>query len=86
MIAKELDPFASDDALARAGRAAEEQLAFYLRRAFAKDQDFIVFNGLRLGHNGDFAQIDHLVAHPYGVIVIESKSVTTEVRVNEHGE
>jgi hypothetical protein len=31
-------------------------------------------------------QIDHLVLHRYGIIIIESKSVTTQIQVNEYGE
>ncbi|HEY9859882.1 MAG TPA: hypothetical protein V6D16_10265 [Candidatus Obscuribacterales bacterium] len=36
MIVKELDALASQDKFAKAGRTAEEQMAFYLRRAFAR--------------------------------------------------
>ncbi len=87
MIVKELDPFPpTSDPRERAGRAAEEQMAFYLRRAFVEDPDVRVFNGIRLEHAGDAAQVDHLVLHRWGLIVIESKSVTTRVRINAHGE
>ena len=86
MILKELDPFASGDLLARSGRAAEEQMAFYLRRAFAADPDTLVLNGIRLARDGDAAQMDHLVAYPFGLIIIESKSVTGTVRINAQGE
>lgn len=34
----------------------------------------------------DAAQIDHLLLHEFGMIIVESKSVTTEVSINEHGE
>ncbi len=87
MIVKELDaPAAQDDAMVRAGRAAEEQLAFYLRRAFADNVTTRVLNGLRVAHADEIAQIDHLVLHPYGLVAVESKSVTTTVRVNARGE
>ena len=49
-------------------------------------RDVRVFHGLRLEHAGDAAQIDHLVLHRWGMILIESKSVTTRVRVNAQGE
>jgi hypothetical protein len=45
MIVKELDPLASNDTFARAGRVAEEQMAHYLRRAFATDEEIAVFSG-----------------------------------------
>lgn len=47
MIVKELDPFQSEDKLAKSGRAAEEQMAFYLKRFFATDSDVLVLNGVR---------------------------------------
>src|SRR4051812_29419030 len=86
MIAKELDPFLSDDPLRRSGRQAEEQLAYYLLRDFAKYTDIIVFNGIRLEHNGDAAQMDHLLLHPYGFVIVESKSVAAQVAFNSRGE
>ena len=86
MIVKELDPFASDDRFEKAGRTAEEQMAFYLRREFAAEQDILVLNGVRLERNDDTAQIDHLVLHPFGATSIESKSVAGRIRVNKRGE
>jgi Nuclease-related domain len=86
VILKGLDPFISEDKFEKAGRMAEEQLAFYLRRAFVDDKDILVFNNLRFERNHDVAQIDHLILHKYGMIIIESKSVTTKVEVNEREE
>jgi Nuclease-related domain len=86
VILKGLDPFISEDKFEKAGRIAEEQLAFYLRRAFAEDKDILVFNNLRFENNHDVAQIDHLILHKYGMIIIESKSVTTKVEINEREE
>jgi Nuclease-related domain len=74
------------DALRRAGQTAELQMAHYLRRTFADSPTRLVFNDLRLEHAGEVAQIDHLVLHRFGLIVIESKSVGGTVSVNEHGE
>ncbi|MDX1934436.1 MAG: nuclease-related domain-containing protein [Capsulimonadales bacterium] len=86
MIVKELDTFTSTDSLARAGRKAEEDLSFYLRRAFADSPDLRVFNGLRLERDGDAAQVDHLILHRFGLLIIESKSVASRIRVNEQEE
>lgn len=79
---------AATDRLAIAGAKAEDQMAFYLKRAFEHDPDVTVFNDLRLANDraDDFAQIDHLILFPKGLIVIESKSVTSAVRVNKLGE
>jgi hypothetical protein len=84
MILKELDPFTSSDPLAKAGRKAEEQMTHYLRRAFQDNETFQVFNGIRFEKNGDAAQIDHLILHRFGIVLVESKSVSSRVRVNEH--
>lgn len=87
MIAKELDPIAPNASKqVQAGHRAEEQMAFYLRRAFGEDPNIKVINGLRLERRGEVAQIDHLLISTHGFILIESKSVTTQIRVNEQGE
>lgn len=72
--------------LEAAGARAERQLAFYLRRAFGTQEDILVFNDLRIVEDDDAAQMDHLILHRAGIIVIESKSVTSKVKVNRHGE
>lgn len=87
MIDKDLDPLTpTDNPLVVAGRKAENQMAFYLRRAFAADPMVRVLNGIRLEAGGDVAQIDHLVLLPWLILIIESKSVTTKVQINDHGE
>lgn len=87
MILKELgEASAAADRFAQAGRRAEEQMAFYLHRAFKDAGSLAVINGLRLADGRDVAQIDHLVIHRYGMVVVESKSVTTTVQINDHGE
>jgi len=83
------DPLPSDFRR-RAGAEAERQMAFYLHRAYANDQDLYILNDLRLvdpaqpepdGSPG-VCQIDHLVLHRWGAFIIESKSVTDEVTVS----
>ena len=86
MIFKELDPFQSDDKFAKAGRAAEEQMAFYFKRFFGDDPDILVINGIRLEANGDAAQVDHLIIHSHGLAVVESKSVHGKVQIKEDGQ
>ncbi len=86
MIVKELDEFSSADKIAKAGRASEQQIVHYLRRAFSDDKKILVFNNLRLECEQDSAQIDHLILYRYGIIIVESKSVTTQIQVNEQGE
>ena len=86
MIAKEKEVYSGDDERARYGHRQEEDVAFHLRRAFGDDPEVVIFNDLRLKHGEENAQIDHLVMHPFGFIIIESKSITGEVRVNAAGE
>ncbi|MDL2191367.1 NERD domain-containing protein [Cobetia sp. LC6] len=86
MIAKEKETYSGDDERARYGHRQEEDVAFHLRRAFGDDPEVVIFNDLRLKHGEENAQIDHLVMHPFGFIIIESKSITGEVRVNAAGE
>lgn len=86
MIVKELEPQDHADPLRRAGYDAERQMAHYLRRAFAEDPHKFVFHNLRLERRGEVAQLDHLILHRFGLMVVESKSVAGQVSVNEHGE
>jgi len=86
MIEKEMDSSVAKDKFSKAGEKAERNMAFYLRREFAESLNVFVFNDLRLERNGEFAQIDHLVFHRYGFVIVESKSVTGKIIVNKHGE
>ena len=86
MIYKELDPFRSEDRFALSGRAAEEQMAFYLKRHFGNNPDVLVLNGVRLATEDDAAQVDHLVIHSHGLTIIESKSVHGKVQIKDDGQ
>jgi hypothetical protein len=86
LIIKELDTFAGAGKFEEAGRKAEEQMAYYLRRFFAKSDDVDVINYLRIDLGGEVAQMDHLVLHPYGILIVESKSVTGSVQIKEDGQ
>lgn len=86
MIKKELDLFVAEDKFSVAGRNAEEKMAFYLKRFFASSPDVFILNGIRLEHNDDAAQMDHLVLHRYGVIVVESKSVAGKIQIKDDGQ
>ena len=86
MIRKELDPFEGSGKLEYAGRKAEEQMAFYLRRFFGSSADVDVLNYLRIDLNGEVAQMDHLVLHPFGLLIVESKSVSDGVQITDDGQ
>lgn len=86
MILKDKQLTGSDNPLIAAGEKQESSVAFFLRRAFKDHPEVMVFNDLQLSHNGETAQIDHLIVYTYGFILIESKSITGEVTVNSHQE
>jgi hypothetical protein len=89
MILKLRDTHRSDesDRFTAAGNKAEDQMSFYLKRAFEWEPNVYVFNDLRLTDGkGDFAQFDHLVLFAKGMVIIESKSVTSKVKINKLGE
>lgn len=69
-----------------AGQKQEQDVAFYLRRAFKDHPEVLVINDFRFTFNGETAQIDHLIIYPYGFVLIESKSIKGHVEVNQHGE
>jgi hypothetical protein len=86
LIYKDLDPFSGSDKFAVAGRRAEEQMVHYLKRFFGSSQDVDVLNYLRIDLAGEVAQMDHLVLHPYGLTIVESKSVAGSVQIKDDGQ
>ncbi|HRX83640.1 MAG TPA: NERD domain-containing protein [Phycisphaerae bacterium] len=69
-----------------AGDAAERQMAYYLERDFGSSPNVQLFHDLRIEHKGHAAQIDHLIIHRYGMVIVESKSISGRVQINAHGE
>jgi len=86
MILKEIDEKPLKDKYAIAGNKAEKQMAFYLKREFGDSEDIYVINDLRLVDGEEVAQIDSLIVHKFGFVIIESKSVTQKIKINSHGE
>ncbi|MCL1039632.1 NERD domain-containing protein [Shewanella submarina] len=86
MIIKEKAPRQVSHQTARAGDKQEFDVAFYLNRAFKNHPKVMVFNDIKISYEGENAQIDHLILYPYGFVLIESKSITGEVSVNQHQE
>ncbi|WP_458526908.1 nuclease-related domain-containing protein [Onishia taeanensis] len=91
MILKEKDAYSGvdgrdTDTRGFYGHKQEQDVAFHLRREFGEHDQIHIINDLRIEHKGERAQIDHLVIHPFGFIIIESKSIVGEVKVNAEGE
>ena len=76
-----------------AGATAEKQMAHYLHRSFVNDPEVHVLHGLRIEDREQpeqdcspgVCQIDHLIVHRWGMFIVESKSVTEEVRIRPDG-
>lgn len=85
-ILKQKDFSDTKDPRLAAGDKQEKDVAFYLRRAFKDDENILVLNDFRFTFNDEVAQIDHLIVHRAGFIIIESKSIYGEVKVNTRGE
>ena len=76
----------------RAGAAAEQTMGHYLHRELSTEQAHVI-HGLRIvdpeqpessGKPG-VCQIDHLVVHRWGLVIVESKSVSEAVRIGDDG-
>jgi hypothetical protein len=86
MILKDKTQISSASLKLDAGIKQEHDVAFYLRRAYRDRDNVMVLNDLRIEHDGETVQIDHLIAYTCGFIVVESKSIRCEVNVNEYAE
>ncbi|WP_245688399.1 nuclease-related domain-containing protein [Vibrio sonorensis] len=83
MIVKDRDSKQETTLKAKAGAKVEGDVAFYLKRQFLESKDIFVINDLRLSYKGEVAQIDHLILHSKGFVVVESKSIRGHVKVNK---
>ncbi|WP_428848314.1 nuclease-related domain-containing protein [Shewanella olleyana] len=69
-----------------AGQKQEQNVAFFLRRAFKDNPEILIINDFKFTFNDETAQIDHLIVYPYGFVLVESKSIKGNVEVNKQGE
>lgn len=86
MILKELDPFRYGGEDALAARVSADRVAYCLRRFFRRHTGVDVLNGLRLLCAGSIARVDHLLLHPYGLIVLQRDDTTGPVRIDSDGQ
>jgi hypothetical protein len=86
MVLKELDPFYGRTQEEIAGRIAQDRMAYHLRRYFGKSEEIDVLNYLRVGSGAGVAHVDHLVLHPYGLLVIERENFTGRVQIKDDGQ
>ncbi len=86
MILKELDPFRHGSQDEMAARVSADRVAYCLRRFFRRHTEIDVLNGLRLFADNAVAQINHLLLHPYGLIVLQRNDAVGRVQINDDGQ
>lgn len=69
------------------GKKGEDSSAYYLDFDFKKSKNWVVIHDLRLEHDGDVAQIDHLIiGRMMDVYVLESKNFNYGVSISDEGD
>ena len=87
MIIKENNNPVPTEKFEKAGYDAERKVAYYLKMAFGENPNLLILNDLRVEfEDGITAQMDHLVIHQHGIIIIESKSVAGKLQVQDDGQ
>lgn len=86
MIVKDNNNPTPSDKFEKAGYDAERKVAYYLRMAFGESSDLLILNDLRVESDDITAQMDHLVIHQHGIVIIESKSVAGKLQVQDDGQ
>lgn len=70
-----------------AGLKGERESSFYINDKFKDSKNAVVIHDLRLEHNGQVAQIDHLILNRmFGAFVLETKHFHAGLKINENGE
>ena len=86
MILKEMEIKNKVGNLKNQGNESEKRMAFYLRRKFKDVENIFVFNDILIKHHEEYAQIDHLIFHEKGFVLVESKSCLGIISYNSNGE
>lgn len=85
MILKELDPFGGNRA-EMAARIEADKLAYYLRRYFRRSREVDVLNGVRVLSGRSMAQVDHLLLHGHGILVLLRETTRGGLRIDQEGQ
>ncbi len=71
----------------QAGRRGEQQAAYHINFRYQNSKNFAVIHDLRIEHEGRVAQIDHLLVNRmFYIFVIESKNISTALRITDQEE
>lgn len=69
------------------GNKGEKTSAYYLDFDYSASKNWVIIHDIRLEHNGDVAQIDHLmIGRMLDIYVIESKNFTYGVSISDEGD
>ena len=69
---------------AQLGHDAEVKMAACLEETFGGSDDIMVFNDLHIKYRQHKTQIDHLIAHRHGFVLIETKYISDTLLVNRN--
>lgn len=72
----------------RAGIRGEKEAAYHIAHEFKDSEHTYVAHSLRLVHDGETCQIDHLIfnRHTRRMVIVETKHLKAKVSFNQHGE
>lgn len=73
---------AKDLQLLKKGYESELQNAYYLDFYLEKSENLIILHDVRIEHNGQSAQIDHMLISRFGIELLESKSFSGVLTIN----
>lgn len=69
------------------GRKGEDSSSYYLDFDFKRSKNWMVIHDLRIEHDGDVAQIDHLIlGRMMDIYVLESKNFNYGVSISDEGD
>lgn len=85
MILKELDPFRGSPTEV-AARIEADKLAYYLRRYFRRSREVDVLNGVRVLSGSSMAEVDHLLLHGRGMLVLLREPDQGSLKIDLEGQ
>lgn len=70
------------------GIEGERSAAHFINREFGASEKIVILHDLRIGVDGDYAQIDHLLIHRFqgAAWVLETKNFSGRLNCDEHGD
>ncbi|MDM8540743.1 nuclease-related domain-containing protein [Desulfococcaceae bacterium HSG9] len=71
----------------KAGASGEDDAAYFINFYYGNSKNWVIIHDLRIVHEGNTAQIDHLLINRlYDFYILESKSYKNGIKITENGE